>query len=77
LALDMPSKPFPVRTTPPAFDVLAFLTSAVVSLRTVRFAAGAVAFAQGAQANRVFYDRHKFHGCRRLDVQHVLDAHRP
>jgi CRP/FNR family cyclic AMP-dependent transcriptional regulator len=51
----MPSKPFPVRTTLPDFDVRAFLTSAGVSLRTVRFATDTVVFAQGAQANSVFY----------------------
>jgi len=51
----MPSKPRPVPPTPPAFDVQAFLTSARVSPRTVRFASGAVIFAQGAQANSVFF----------------------
>ena len=51
----MPPKPSPVRTPPPAFDVPAFLKSAGVSPRTVRFATGAVVFAQGAQANSVFY----------------------
>jgi CRP/FNR family cyclic AMP-dependent transcriptional regulator len=51
----MPPKPSPVRTSPPAFDVPAFLKSAGVSPRTVRFAPGAVVFAQGAQANSVFY----------------------
>ena len=51
----MPPKPSPVRTTPPAFDVQAFLASAGVAPRTVRFATGAVVFAQGAQANTVFY----------------------
>jgi len=51
----MPPKPSPVRTTPPAFEVQAFLTSAGLSPRTVRFATAAVVFAQGAQANSVFY----------------------
>ena len=51
----MPPKALPVRPTPPDFDVLAFLKSAGVSARTVRFASGAVVFAQGAQANSVFY----------------------
>ena len=48
----MPPKPVP---TLPTFDVEAFLESAKVSPRTVRFAAGAVVFAQGAQANSVFF----------------------
>jgi len=51
----MPPKPRPVRPPGPAFDVQAFLKSARLSPRTVRFAAGAVVFAQGAQANSVFY----------------------
>jgi CRP/FNR family transcriptional regulator, cyclic AMP receptor protein len=50
----MPSKPSRVRK-PPAFDVQAFLTSAGASLRTVHVAAGAVVFAQGAQANTVWF----------------------
>ena len=40
---------------PPPFDVHAFLDSAGVSRRIVRFARGAVVFAQGALANSVFY----------------------
>jgi CRP/FNR family transcriptional regulator, cyclic AMP receptor protein len=48
----MPPKPPP---PPLTFDVQAFLRSAGVPQRTVRFAAGAVVFAQGAQANSVFY----------------------
>ena len=48
----MPPKPLPAL---PTFDVEAFLESAKVSPRTVRFAAGAVVFAQGAQANSVFF----------------------
>jgi CRP-like cAMP-binding protein len=51
----MPSKPPPVRTTPPAFNVEAFFKSIAGSRRTVRFASGAVVFAQGTQANSVFY----------------------
>jgi CRP/FNR family transcriptional regulator, cyclic AMP receptor protein len=48
----MPAKPQP-RTTP--FDVQGFLKSAGVPLRTVRFATGSTVFAQGGQANSVFY----------------------
>ena len=53
----MSPKPSPARIPipPPAFDVQAFLRSAGLSPRTVRFATGAVVFAQGAQANAVFY----------------------
>jgi CRP/FNR family transcriptional regulator, cyclic AMP receptor protein len=51
----MPPKPSPVGTTLPGFDVEAFLKSAGVSPRTVRFATGAVVFAQGGQANSVLY----------------------
>jgi len=51
----MPSKPPSVRTAPLAFDVQSFLRSAGVPQRTARFAAGAVVFAQGAQASSVFY----------------------
>jgi CRP/FNR family transcriptional regulator, cyclic AMP receptor protein len=51
----MPSKPRPATPTPPAFDVQAFLASARVSPRTVRFATGAAVFTQGAQANSVFF----------------------
>lgn len=50
----MPSKPLPVPPAP-AFDVQAFLESAGVSPRTVRFATGAIVFAQGARADSVFY----------------------
>jgi CRP/FNR family transcriptional regulator, cyclic AMP receptor protein len=50
----MPPRPSPVRPPPP-FDVQAFLKSAGMSPRTVRFATGTVVFAQGAQANSVFY----------------------
>jgi CRP-like cAMP-binding protein len=51
----MPRKPTTTRTAPPVFDVRAFLESAGISPRSVRFAAGAVIFAQGAQATSVFY----------------------
>jgi CRP/FNR family transcriptional regulator, cyclic AMP receptor protein len=52
---EMSPKPPSVRTAPLAFDVQAFLRSAGVPQRTVRFAAGAVVFAQGAHATSVFY----------------------
>ncbi len=46
----------PRASSPPLpFDVQAFLDSAGVSRRIVRFARGKVVFAQGAQANSVFY----------------------
>jgi CRP/FNR family cyclic AMP-dependent transcriptional regulator len=51
----MPPRPSPGRTTLRVIDVHAFLTSAGLSPRTVRFAPGVVVFAQGAQANSVFY----------------------
>ena len=51
----MPPKPSLAPAPPTAFDVQAFLKSARMSSRTVRFATGAVVFAQGAQANSVFY----------------------
>ena len=51
----MPPKPSLAPAPPTAFDVQAFLKSARVPPRTVRFAAGAVVFAQGAPANSVFY----------------------
>ena len=41
--------------TPIAFDAQAFLDSAGVSRRVVRFLPAAIVFAQGAQANSVFY----------------------
>jgi CRP/FNR family transcriptional regulator, cyclic AMP receptor protein len=53
--LDMPPRPSRVRTTSPAFDIEAFLKSAGVSPRTVRFATGAVVYVQGTHANSVFY----------------------
>ena len=43
------------RPVPAPFDVRAFLDSAGVSRRTVRVARDAVVFAQGAEANSVFY----------------------
>jgi len=39
----------------PSFDVHAFLVSANVPRRVMRYASGAVVFAQGAAANNVFY----------------------
>jgi CRP-like cAMP-binding protein len=45
----------PPATAPPPFDVEAFLKAAGVSARVVRFASGAVIFAQGTPANSVFY----------------------
>ena len=51
----MPLKPNRDRPTPPTLDVQAFLKSAGVSPRTVRFTSGATVFAQGAQAQSVFY----------------------
>ena len=49
----MPVKP--AAKPPGPFDVHAFLDSAGVSRRIVRFARGAVVFAQGSPANSVFY----------------------
>ncbi|HSL23694.1 MAG TPA: Crp/Fnr family transcriptional regulator [Vicinamibacterales bacterium] len=51
----MASKSSQAGTPPEPFDVQAFLDSAGVARRIVRFARGAVVFAQGAQANSVFY----------------------
>lgn len=42
-------------TAPAPVDVPAFLGSAGVSRRIIRFVRGAVVFAQGAQANSVLY----------------------
>jgi hypothetical protein len=47
--------PFVVRRLLAPFDVHAFLDSAGVSRRIVRFARASVVFAQGARANSVFY----------------------
>ena len=51
----MPPRTSPARPPLAPFDVQAFLKSAGMSPRTVRFATGAAIFAQGAQANSVFY----------------------
>jgi CRP-like cAMP-binding protein len=51
----VPPKPTTALPTPPAFDIQAFLKSARISPRIVRFATGAVVFEQGAQASSVFY----------------------
>ena len=45
----------PVKPAPLTFDLQSFLDSTGVSRRIVRFASGAVVFAQGAPANSVFY----------------------
>lgn len=44
--------------TPPIFDVQGYLESAGVPRRSVRYAADATVFVQGAQANSVFYLQH-------------------
>jgi CRP-like cAMP-binding protein len=51
----MAVKPRVVPPAPDPFDVLEFLASAGVSRRIRRCAGGAIVFAQGAQANSVFY----------------------
>jgi CRP/FNR family transcriptional regulator, cyclic AMP receptor protein len=51
----MAPKTSPTRKPPPVFDVHAFLASAKMSPRSVRYARGAVVFAQGGQASSVFY----------------------
>jgi CRP/FNR family transcriptional regulator, cyclic AMP receptor protein len=51
----MPPRTPPAGTTPPPFDLRAFLASAGVSRRIVRFARGTPVFDQGAQATSVFY----------------------
>jgi CRP-like cAMP-binding protein len=53
----MRARPLPSAPPPAAFDVQAFLESAGVARRIVRFAQGAVVFAQGSQATSVFYIR--------------------
>ena len=56
--IDQPMAPKLSKPASPAlspFDVQAFLKSAGVSPRVVRFLNGAVVFAQGTQANSVFY----------------------
>jgi len=51
----MPGRQVSAKTPLASFDVHAFLKSAGVSLRIIRFAREAVVFAQGTQANSVFY----------------------
>jgi CRP/FNR family transcriptional regulator, cyclic AMP receptor protein len=51
----MPGKQAQAKTPPPPFDVRAFLASTGVPRRVGRFVRDAVVFAQGAQANNVFY----------------------
>jgi len=51
----MPAKPARDGKPPAPFDVHRFLESAGVSRRIVRFARGTAVFAQGGQANSVFY----------------------
>jgi CRP/FNR family transcriptional regulator, cyclic AMP receptor protein len=51
----MPAKSYALPPAPAALNVTAFLTAAKMAPRSVRFATGAVIFAQGAQANSVFY----------------------
>src|SRR5215207_1868273 len=45
----------PSRRAEPPLDVQAFLATANIARRTLRFGRGATVFAQGAQANSVFY----------------------
>jgi CRP/FNR family cyclic AMP-dependent transcriptional regulator len=51
----MPAKPSAVRPASHTFNVTAFLELSGVSRRITRFGRDAVVFAQGAQANSVFY----------------------
>src|SRR4030095_9376829 len=51
----MPAKLSPIRRALPTLDVQAFLTSAKMCPRSVRFVKGGGGFEQGAQANSVFY----------------------
>ena len=51
----MPGRQVSAKTPLASFDVQAFLKSAGVSRRIIRFAREAVVFAQGTQANNVFY----------------------
>jgi CRP/FNR family cyclic AMP-dependent transcriptional regulator len=51
----VPRKQSPAHVPPPSFDVHAFLDSADVSRRVVRFAPNRIVFAQGTPANSVFY----------------------
>ena len=50
-------RPMPVRRSPgiPSFDVPAFLHRADITRRSMNFAPSALVFAQGGQANSVFY----------------------
>ena len=54
ISVKVARKPSP-RESPRPFDVQAFLKSAGISPRVVRFSSGAIVFSQGAQANSVFY----------------------
>lgn len=51
----MPSRPTPPPTTPAPFDVRVFLDSSAGTRPIVRFPRGAVVFAQGAQADNIFF----------------------
>jgi CRP/FNR family cyclic AMP-dependent transcriptional regulator len=51
----MARKPAAAATAAPPFDLQAFLKSAGVARRVIRFARDAIVFAQGAQATSVFY----------------------
>ena len=51
----MPPKPSPVRAAPPRLEVQAFLKSAGIPAKVVRFARSKVVFAQGTPADDVFY----------------------
>jgi CRP-like cAMP-binding protein len=53
----MPAKQSPLNTPTARLDVHAFLKTAGVRRRVVRFAPGTVVFVQGEQANTVFYIR--------------------
>lgn len=52
--VQMARKPPPPKSLD-VFDIQAFLQRTGVALRIVRFATGALVFAQGARANSVFY----------------------
>jgi len=55
IGVQMARKPSPTPRIPQPFDLESFLKSAGLTSRVVRFANGAVVFAQGATANSVFY----------------------
>jgi CRP-like cAMP-binding protein len=57
-ARHMTDTPSPLRGSLPPFDVRAFLDSAGISRRIVRYARASVVFAQGGPANSVFYIQH-------------------